>query len=157
MKILPSPSIRIGPDVIRELPKVLSEIGARRVLVITDAGILKAGIWDCIRPILDAASIETELVPDVRPDPAISLVRTIVAKARDCRCDAAIGLGGGSSIDTAKVVAALVANQKDVRDCLGIDLLDSPALPIIAIPTTGGTGSECQSFAPRAWPTRKPT
>ena len=147
MKILPTPEVFCSGDALKELPRLLRQLHATTVMVITDKGIVKAGIYEKVRVILESADINIVLVDEVRPDPSITLVESIVVKARTCGADAVIGLGGGSSIDTAKVAAALVTNTKDLSEYIGVELLEKTPLPIIAIPTTAGTGSEVTPIA----------
>ena len=147
MKLLPVPEILIGECTIENTVSILNDLMVDRVLVVTDQGIVKAGIYDQFKSILQKGSIEIVLFDRVQPDPGIDLVRQSADLARSAGVKAVIGLGGGSSLDTAKVAAALVTNPKDVTDYIGIDLLKKSALPIIAIPTTAGTGSEVTPIA----------
>jgi len=140
--IWPVPQVKIGPGVINELPKTLLPLGISRVLVVTDQGIIKAGIYDKVKKILEAGGISIVLEDGVKPDPSLQLVDSIAARARDTRVQGVIGLGGGSSIDSAKVAAALTGNEGSIRNYLGVGILPKPGLPIFAIPTTAGTGSE---------------
>ncbi len=140
--IWPVPHVKIGEGIINELPEALKSLNAERVMVVTDSGIIKAGIYDRIRKILEASGHIVILEDDVQPDPSIQLVDSIAEKARKAGVHALIGLGGGSSMDSAKVAAALVKNKGSIRDYLGVGILPNPGLPIIAIPTTAGTGSE---------------
>jgi alcohol dehydrogenase class IV len=124
------------------MPAALDEIGAKKVLVVTDEGIIKAGLYDKIEKILKDAGIEVSLCDRVAPDPAITLVESIAEEAKKDGPDAIIGLGGGSSIDTAKTAAALLNNPKELEEYIGTDLLEADCVPMIAVPTTAGTGSE---------------
>ncbi len=147
MKILPLPEILIGKDSLKEVPAILNKIGVDRVMLMTDPGLKKAGILDQLNNILNEDEREIIVFDEVEPDPSIELVSKAVDLAKREKVDAVIGLGGGSPIDTAKVAAALVTNTKDISAYFGIDLLEKEALPIIAIPTTAGTGSEVTPIA----------
>ncbi|VAX35259.1 Alcohol dehydrogenase [hydrothermal vent metagenome] len=147
MKILPLPEIVIGKNVLKEVPAVLKKISGRRVMVVTDPGLKKAGILKPLEAVLNEAVQEIIVFDEVAPDPSIELVSRVVDLAKKEKVDAVIGLGGGSPIDTAKVAAALVTNTKNIEAYFGIDLLEKNALPIIAIPTTAGTGSEVTPIA----------
>jgi alcohol dehydrogenase class IV len=147
MKILPLPEIHIGKESLDMLIPSLERVSAGRVLVVTDPGIVTAGIYDEIKIILDGAKLDIVLFDQVEPDPGIRLVEELVEIARSKKVDAVIALGGGSSIDAAKVSAALVENEGSVRDYIGIDLLKRPGLPTIVLPTTAGTGSEVTPVA----------
>ena len=147
MNILPTPKIIVGSGAINKIGNILKDLGAGNVLVVTDSGLIKAGIYKKIQKVLFENNIEVQLCDKVQPDPSIKLVQEISNHARRLRIKAVIGLGGGSSIDTAKVASALVTNTGNVNDYLGTDLLPLEGLPIIAIPTTAGTGSESTHIA----------
>lgn len=147
MRILPIPEIFIGEYVLGEVSSIVEKLGARKIMVITDKGIVKAGIYAKLADILSASKKDIVLFDEVEPDPSIALVKSAAELARKSAADVIIGLGGGSSIDSAKVAAALVTNTDDINKYIGIDLLEEEALPIIAIPTTAGTGSEVTPIA----------
>ncbi len=141
------PEILIGESSLEKTVPILDGLKAGKVLVVTDPGIVNAGIYDQLKTLLEAAGKTVVLFDRVQPDPEIALVRQAVELARNAGVNAVIGLGGGSSLDTAKVAAALATNPKDINAYLGVDLLEESALPIIAIPTTAGTGSEVTHIA----------
>lgn len=140
--IWPVPQIKIGPGVINELPGTLLPLGITRVMVVTDKGMVAVGIYDKVKEILEKSGITVVFEGGVTPDPSIQLVDKIAGHAREAQVQGIIGLGGGSSIDSAKVAAALSGNDGSIRDYLGVGLLPKPGLPIFAVPTTAGTGSE---------------
>jgi len=142
MNIWPVPQVKIGENSIQEIPAALDSLSAEKVMVVTDPGIIKVGIYAKIEKVLKDAGKEVILVDDVKPDPSMQLVDSIADKARTSGAQAVIGLGGGSSIDSAKVAAALVGNDGSIKDYIGVGLLPKPGLPILAVPTTAGTGSE---------------
>jgi alcohol dehydrogenase len=147
MRVLPLPDTTLGSGAIRQIPDALKGLGARTVLVVTDPGLVKAGIYGKIRGLLEGAGIQVKLCDRVQPDPSIKLVQSVAAEARGEKLQAVIGLGGGSSIDTAKIAAALATNDRSVNDYLGGAALENDSLPIIAVPTTAGTGSEATHIA----------
>lgn len=147
MKIINSPEIFIGETALEDLKGILDKLNAQKVMVVTDKNIVQIGIYERIKSLLEAANKEIVLCDEVEPDPSIKLVSKIAEEARAKKVDAVIGLGGGSSIDTAKVAAVLVTNDKDVNTYIGIDQVEKDAVPIIAIPTTAGTGSEVTPIA----------
>ncbi len=140
--IWPVPKLTLGENAIAEIPAALDSLGADKVMVVTDEGIIKVGIYAKIEKVLKDAGKEVVVIDEVKPDPSMQLVDSIADKARKSGVQAVIGLGGGSSIDSAKVAAALVGNNGSIKEYLGVGLLPKPGLPIIAIPTTAGTGSE---------------
>lgn len=147
MKIQPTPDVRFGAEMIKTLPTLLRQLGATKILLVTDPGIVRAGISAQVCTMLEQAGILVIPFNEVEPDPSIRQVNEVAEFAREQALDAVIGLGGGSSLDVAKVAAALVTNTESVDRYIGIDLLDHPALPVIAIPTTAGTGSEVTPIA----------
>ena len=145
MRVLPTPDCFIGSGAVRELPGALRALEAHKVLVVTDPGVIKAGIYERIKTAL--TEVQVELFDQVKPDPSTTFVQSVAAEARKARVDTVIGLGGGSSIDTAKMAAALVANERDLHEYLGGAPLAAAVLPILAVPTTAGTGSEATHIA----------
>jgi alcohol dehydrogenase class IV len=147
MRVLPTPDCFIGSGAIRELTQALRGLQARRLLVVTDAGVVKAGIYDRVRAALEEARIQVELFDRVKPDPSTTFVQSAAEEARRAQVDAVLGLGGGSCIDTAKMAAALAANRRDLHEYLQGAALEAAVLPILAVPTTAGTGSEATHIA----------
>ncbi|RYE86640.1 MAG: iron-containing alcohol dehydrogenase, partial [Oxalobacteraceae bacterium] len=117
---------------------------ARRVLLVTDAGILKHGLLDSVLPGFATAGIELAVYSDVLADPAEALVLAATEQARGMNADLIVGFGGGSSMDTAKLVAYLAhpEQRQSLSDIYGVNQATGPRLPLIQVPTTAGTGSE---------------
>lgn len=123
------------------------EIGGRRALIVTDPGIVAAGHAANVERLLREAGIEAIVFDGVRENPTTRHVAACVDSAREWMADLLIGLGGGSSMDTAKGCNFILTNGGEMRDYWGVGKATKPMLPLIAIPTTAGTGSECQSAA----------
>ncbi|HEY3863888.1 MAG TPA: iron-containing alcohol dehydrogenase [Verrucomicrobiae bacterium] len=123
------------------------ELGLKRVLLVTDPGIVAAGHAGRMRESLEQAGIAAILFGQVRENPTTADVDACLAAAREAGIDSLIGLGGGSSMDTAKGCNFLLTNGGRMEDYRGVGKAKHEMLPFIAIPTTAGTGSECQSFA----------
>jgi alcohol dehydrogenase len=132
-----------GVDRVGELAR---EIGAARVLLVTDPGIVRAGHADRVRHILEKVGLELTFFDRVRENPTTACVDECVKVAKSAKVDTIIGLGGGSAMDTAKGCNFLLTNGGRMQDYWGSGKATKPMLPLIAIPTTAGTGSECQSF-----------
>ena len=120
----------------------------------TDQGLVKFGIAERIIRSVEDAGIILDVYDECEPDSSVETVEKIAALARDS--DVLIGLGGGSSMDPAKAAAILVTNGGSIRDYQGCDKFTKAPLPVAAIPTAAGTGSECTPFAviadrQRAW------
>lgn len=136
-----------GPGVLKHLGGIARELGARRVLVISDPGIAAAGHLARAGELLAAAELEHELWAESQEDPTELDVARCAEHARAFAPDLFVGLGGGSSIDTAKGANFVLTNGGRMRDYHGHGKARSGMLPLIAVPTTAGTGSEVQSFA----------
>jgi alcohol dehydrogenase class IV len=147
MRVLPTPDCLIGSGVIKQIPGALRDLGARKVMVVTDPGVVKAGIYATVQEVLDANGVKIALHDRVQPDPSTTFVDSVAEEARQAEADAVIGLGGGSSLDTAKMAAALAVNRRPVADYLAGAPLAEDVLPIVAVPTTAGTGSEATPIA----------
>lgn len=119
-----------------------AELGMRRPLVVCDPGIVACGIAARTVDALVAAGLDVAVFNEVEADPPVAMVRRAVAAAQTAGADGVIGLGGGSSLDTAKLVALLVRSAQSLEEIYGVDLARGFRLPLIQVPTTAGTGSE---------------
>ena len=118
-------------------------LGGRKALVVTDPGIAKIGYADQIVKQLKALRIDASLFADVTPDPTLQNVNDGLQQYRDDGCDLIVSIGGGSPIDCGKGIAVKLTNDGELADYMGVDKIPHPGAPLIAIPTTAGTGSEC--------------
>jgi alcohol dehydrogenase class IV len=138
--------LRVGAGASRRLVATLAELGLTRPLLVTDPFIKSCGYCERLQTPLDAAGIAYGLFSDCVPDPTTDSVYAALAVLRDGDYDCVVALGGGSSLDTAKAVAVLAQHGGIMRDYKVPRQVDS-GLPIIAIPTTAGTGSEATRVA----------
>ena len=136
-----------GPGALSRLGEVARAVGARRTLLVTDPGIVRAGHAARAQEILGKARIEVAVFDGVEENPTTRHVEAGLAFAREHRIDSLVGLGGGSSMDCAKGINFLHTCGGEMADYCGIGKAGRPMLPLVAIPTTAGTGSESQSFA----------
>jgi alcohol dehydrogenase len=143
----PRTRLIFGSGSLARLGEVTRELGGSRVLVVTDAGIVAAGHVGRACQALEAEGLTVAVFDAVRENPTTRDVDACVTAARDAGADLLVGLGGGSSIDTAKGVNFLLTNGGVMRDYWGVGKAKRDMLPLIAVPTTAGTGSEVQSFA----------
>jgi alcohol dehydrogenase class IV len=143
----PRTRIVFGLGALAQLGTLASELGGRRVLVVTDSGIAQAGHVDRAERLLSENDLECVRFEEVVENPSESTVEICADFARKSDVDLIVGLGGGSSLDTAKGCNFLLADGGRMRDFWGIGKVRGSMLPLIAVPTTAGTGSECQSFA----------
>jgi alcohol dehydrogenase len=143
----PRTDIVFGIDTVERTGRLALETGARRALLVTDSGIVAAGHAARVRLSIEEAGLQVVVFDRVQENPSTQCVEKCVEVARAAGIDLLVGLGGGSSMDTAKGCNFLLTNGGRMQDYQGVGKARSPMLPLIAIPTTGGTGSECQSFA----------
>jgi alcohol dehydrogenase len=136
-----------GPDSIQRLGELASELGARSALVVTDPGIMAAGHVQRGLQALADGGLETYLFDGARENPTTNDVNAGLAVAKRYEPEMIVGLGGGSSMDCAKGINFLYSNGGEMKDYWGVGKALRPMLPMIAVPTTSGTGSEMQSFA----------
>jgi len=135
------------PGAVRDLGGLAREMSCRRVLLVTDRGVEKSGL---LLNALDSLRREMEHVSvfsGVQPDPPEAVVLAAAAQAREERIDGVVGIGGGSSLDTAKLAALLARSPQSLDAIYGIGLARGGRLPLILVPTTAGTGSEATPIA----------
>ena len=130
-----------------EIIKELNDLHAKKVLLITDPGLVQAGVAQQVVEMLKQAAVEVEIFDAVEPDPSIQVATKAAEMAKNVKANVLIALGGGSAIDTAKSAALLVTNGGYLKDYAGVNKVIKPILPLIAVPTTAGTGSEVTIFA----------
>ena len=132
-----------GPGVLGRLPEEMKRIGCARPVIITDAGILKAGIADRVKELAESAGFECIVYSGVEPNPKDVNCEECAREARAFGADSLIAVGGGSPIDCAKAVGVLLAHDAEkIKPYEGKTAATKPQPPLIAIPTTAGTGSE---------------
>lgn len=139
--------IVFGLGVFSRLGELAAEFRPRRVLVVSDAGLVDAGHFATAVENLQAAGIQVESFHDFVENPTSAMVDAGVAKAAEVKPDLLIGLGGGSSMDCCKGINFVYSGGGSIGDYHGVGKAVADMLPMIAVPTTSGTGSETQSFA----------
>ena len=133
-----APETRFGGGVSEELPAILGRLGVDRPLVVTDEGIREAGIVDRV-----VVGLADPVFHDATTEPSTADFADLPTEA----ADGVVGLGGGSCLDTAKVVALLLAHGGEAAEYLGVDGAPGPVAPLVAVPTTSGTGSQATQTA----------
>ena len=136
-----------GTGALNEIPKELQSLNARKALIVTDPGLLTTGIPERIVKSLTAAGLSVDIYSSVEPDPSIKTAEAIAEAALSAGATAFIGIGGGSSLDAAKAGSLLATHKGHLKDYAGVDKVPAPILPVVAVPTTAGTGSEVTLFA----------
>ncbi len=137
--------IHSGPRSVARLDLEVGALGGKRVLLVTDPGVSRAGLVERVRDVL-GARIAAE-VADVPQDSGLAVIDRAADVGRAAGCDLIVALGGGSVIDTAKVVGVLLAEGGRAIDHVRVNGLSRKPTPLIAIPTTAGTGSEVTNAA----------
>jgi alcohol dehydrogenase len=143
----PTTRVICGDNSVDRLGEVVSELGGTRVLLVSDPGIVKAGHTNHGAASLRDAGLEVSVFSHVQENPTTENVDVGLQFAIDHEIDFIVGLGGGSSMDCAKGINFLISNGGEMKDYWGVGKATKPMLPLIAVPTTAGTGSEAQSFA----------
>ena len=140
-------SLIFGRDSVRQLGAVAGRLRAKRVFVVTDPVLVQTGLVDRVAGPLIAAGLTVARFDGCKPEPPVDVVRAAAAAARHFQPDAVLGLGGGSNMDTAKLVALVLAHDGDPTDYVGDCRVPGPVTPLICVPTTAGTGSEVSAAA----------
>src|ERR1041384_126397 len=143
----PRTRLVFGVNSVERVGEIARELGAKKILLVTDAGLVAAGHAAHVLKALHADGVHEVVFDKVRENPTTRCVEDCLAIAKSARVEAIIGLGGGSSMDTAKGCNFLLTNGGRMQDYWGVGKATKAMLPFIAIPTTAGTGSECQSAA----------
>lgn len=134
--------VLFGENLVDSLGDLIKEDDGKKVFIVTDQGLIRTGIIDRITNILDKAEIKYQLYSEITPDPTSEILQAALDVFLQDRFDLIIGIGGGSSIDSAKGIAILDSNEGNIFDYEGANKIQKTKIPIIAIPTTAGTGAE---------------
>jgi alcohol dehydrogenase class IV len=151
----PKPTLFTGPGSSLELCEAVSLMGVRKLLIVTDAMLVKIGLLDEMEKRLETLGIRFVVYDGILPDPTIDQIEAGLKILKRERCQAILAVGGGSPIDAAKVIAARATNKKPVSKMEGMFKVFSAPLPLFAVPTTAGTGSEVTIAAVVSDPGRK--
>ncbi len=139
---IPKPTIFMSRGSSIKLCETVSQFGLNKVLIVTDSALYELGLLDPIIEQLKKSSMSYSLFTEVQPDPTFDVVEEGLKQYRAENCDSVLAVGGGSSIDAAKVIALAASNDVQPRQLVGILKGKKPSAPFFAIPTTAGTGSE---------------
>jgi len=135
------------PGSVSQLGELCLQLGMQTPVIITDPGIVKVGLLEQAERALKSSNLPVLAYADVQADPPESVVLAAVQYAIDQGADGIIGYGGGSAMDTAKLVALLACSGEQLSDIYGVDQVRGQRLPLIQVPTTAGTGSEVTPIA----------
>ncbi|NHR06991.1 L-threonine dehydrogenase [Chromobacterium haemolyticum] len=136
----------MGAGCLQQAVETMRGYGYRKVLMVTDTGLVKTGLAGRVTELLGGVGIATVLFDGVHPNPTTANVGAGLALLREHDCDAVVSLGGGSPHDCAKGIALVAANGGKIQDYEGVDKSAKPQLPLVAINTTAGTASEMTRF-----------
>jgi alcohol dehydrogenase len=139
---IPQPTLMVGPGSSARMGEVIAGFGHSKVLIVTDGVIAKLGLLKGVQDALHAGGTKTVVFDKITPDAPIPLIEEGLDFCRQHDCDAIVAFGGGSSMDSAKAIAISMTNRKPLRALAGYFKGRSNPLPIYAVPTTAGTGSE---------------
>ena len=142
-----TPRIVFGCGSVGQAGTEAKAAGISRALLVTDPGVKAAGISGMVEKALLSAGIEVVVYDAVESDPRIEIVEKCASAARGGKCDGVVAVGGGSALDIGKLAAVMGKNEGPIGKYFGIDLIPSPGLPTVLLPTTSGTGSEVTPIA----------
>ena len=133
-----------GRDALLQLPEEIARLGVQRPLIVTDKILIQAGVVAQVEELLP---MKAGIFSDVNPEPEIEIVDLCLQAIREGNHDGLIAVGGGSAIDIAKAASVMATNEGSIEQYFGTNLVKNPGLPLVAIPTTAGTGSEVTNIS----------
>jgi len=139
--------ICFGVGALDTLGDEATKLAAKRALIVTDPGVYQAGLTDPVKEQLSKARLSVDIFAEAEPEPTFPRLNAAAEQLRKESYDLLVGVGGGSSMDTAKGLSVLLAHGGKGQDYGGIDKVPGPGIPIFTIPTTAGTGSEVTNIA----------
>jgi alcohol dehydrogenase class IV len=139
--------VRFGAGVLSTLGKEVQEWKAKKALIVTDPGVYRSGLIGPVKEQLTKAMDSVNIFSEAEPEPSLSGLNKAAKELNEGNFDIIVGVGGGSSLDTAKGLSVLLAYGGVGQDYIGTNKLPGPGIPVITIPTTAGTGSEVTNIA----------
>jgi len=139
---MPKPTLFTGTDSSLELCQAISQLGIQKVLIVTDEVLVSIGLLDKIKASLKENKVKFVIYDGILPDPTYNQIESGLAILKSNHCEAILAVGGGSPIDASKAIAARATNNKSLEKMAGLFKVFKTPLPLFAIPTTAGTGSE---------------
>lgn len=137
-----SKSVQFGVGALAQIKDLVPQHIGQKIMLVTDPGMMATGIVDRTVALLQDGNIDVVLFKDVKADPPEAVILDATTAATEAQVDGIVGLGGGSSLDVAKLVSVLALGHETLSDIYGVGNAKGPRLPLILIPTTSGTGSE---------------
>jgi len=139
--------VRFGDGCTATIGEEAVKIGVKRALIVTDPGVYRTGAIEPVKEKLIKAGVAVDVFPEAEPEPSYTKLNATAEAYRQNDYHLVVGIGGGSSIDTAKALSALFTHGGIGQDYGGVDKIPGPCLPVFACPTTAGTGSEVTNIA----------
>lgn len=147
IKFLIPSSIVYGPGAVESIGEQVAGQCVKKVLIVTDKIMVQLGNVEIVSKALGKKGIEFEVFDEVATEPTIDFVEAGLKKYRETGCQGLVAVGGGSPIDTAKAISVMSTNSGSIRDYKGLDKIKNAGAPLVAVPTTSGTGSEATRIA----------
>jgi alcohol dehydrogenase class IV len=144
--LIPS-SIVYGPGAVESIGDLVAGLSVKKVLIVTDKVMVQLGNVETVANALKKKEIDYEVFDQVATEPTIDFVELGLKQYRETGCQGLVAVGGGSPIDTAKAISVMSTNSGSIRDYKGLDKLTKSGAPVVAVPTTAGTGSEATRIA----------
>ena len=149
-----TPTVVFGRGCLDELPDHVRRIADGPTLIVTDKGLVEAGVVERVMGELAGAGIDADVWDEAEPEPPTVSVDACAQAIREANPAVVLGLGGGSAMDTSQIAACVVTNGGKAEDWIGVEVLRKPGIPTISIPTTAGTASEVTGNAVMVLPDR---
>jgi len=149
MRLHTTPEVFIGQTSIHRVSHIVEELQSKNIMIVTNEGIVKSGIYENLRQVLKFLNSKILIFDRVVKEPTVAIIKDAVEKARKSGVDTIFAIGGGSPIDSAKIISLLIRSEKEdiESEIFSIDSIKSEKIPVIAIPTTAGSGAESNSMA----------
>lgn len=144
---LPKPTLFVGQGSALQLAQSITTMGSQRLLIVTDKVINELGMLEGVKQVCEDAGVNVEVYDGILPDPTFDIIESGMKAARAHKSDAILAVGGGSSIDAAKMISVGLTNNKTLMQLTGMLKVSEPGIPLYVIPTTAGTGSEVTAAA----------
>lgn len=142
-----SPELIFGEGAIELLPQYVLNFNARRVFIVTDQGVIDAGLLSRVTSMLHTVGIDFSVFSRLHANPSDSEVMEGARQYQESGSDVIVALGGGSPMDCAKAIGIVSTNKQDILEFEGVDNVDVPGPPLICIPTTAGSAADVSQFA----------
>lgn len=140
------PRVVIGSGSSAQVGEECQKLAVKKGLIVTDQFIVKSGILDGIKKVLEQNKVQFAIYDGVATEPTTDYVEEGLRIYQETKCDFALAVGGGSPIDTAKAISIMVTNPGSLQNYIGLGKVPKKGAPVVAIPTTAGTGSEVTVF-----------